>query len=606
MLAFGVFLLASAQRLPVATPSAQRAPSAAPSAQRRPVASPSAQPGPVASPSDFLTFAPPEPPWWEYLIDEHPEIGLLILVLLVSGVAFICVLIPLTRRRRRRNAPASKIRVLRPSPLDGFDSLYPDDITEPANVPDRPVVAKRVRDKPRPRAIAQQPTADTAWQPQQGNVFYPPSEKKWTGAEQAAPKSTVAGRLESAPSPAVVRPSVSEAQPDRPAWVDLLAPPSLQPEVASLRRDLDWLKKEMAALISSSQTHKASLPREQSLAALKELELQDQENARRLEVLEVGLGQVMSHLEEAIGEQLTASHNREQAQTDEIERIAANNLDLSAEIAELREMLEELSEGDRHTPESDSFYAKTLGAILGQNIDALRAGNFEQMSQEVGERLNQFFQLEVPYGDTLQSLCQRAAAINLALKDVAAEMARLKPETVAETAPHLRRAEALDAELGSLQAQLQNRRATVETTLRVPVSIHAGARQTFLNELGRGIRREVDKLSDPQSYFAGELNRLIAGDIVSVVDVCDTIIAHPGTRPELELALSQLFTHAGLRTILPRQGDPFRSAEHERVRAIAGATGKSMSIAQVTRRGFYHAQPDRETLLRRAGVVVYR
>src|ERR1051325_5011643 len=46
--------------------------------------------------------------------------------------------------------------------------------------------------------------------------------------------------------------------------------------------------------------------------------------------------------------------------------------------------------------EPDSFYAKTLGVVLGQNVAALQEGNFERL---IGDRLNQFFQTGVDRGD---------------------------------------------------------------------------------------------------------------------------------------------------------------------------------------------------------------
>jgi molecular chaperone GrpE (heat shock protein) len=160
-------------------------------------------------------------------------------------------------------------------------------------------------------------------------------------------------------------------------------------------------------------------------------------------------------------------------------------------------------------------------------------------------------------------------------------------------------------ELSGLQSQMQNRRATVQASLRIPVSMHAGARQTFLEELGRGIKREINKLSEPQSYFANELRHLVTTDIVAIVDICDRAIAHPASQPELEYALVQLFKTSGLLQILPRQGEPFKIAEQDLIE-VAQAVGRSMTVAQVIARGFYYKDYGNETLLRKAGVSVFR
>jgi hypothetical protein len=442
--------------------------------------------------------------------------------------------------------------------------------------------------------------------PRPRDVFYRPAEKKRDSKEARAGSSTGAASDTSTISQ-VLGTLETPAAPKGAALVDMLSPTLPQRDQESLRQDLDKVKKDILSLtiLLGSQRYEDSSA-DGSLHALAEIEMRERETAKRVVVLEEKLQRVIYELERVGREQLKSVNDQQQVLNEEIGRLRADNLHLTAAFAQLRDDFENSSHGNGQTEELDSFFAKTLGAILGQNVEALRAEEFDQMAQQLGEQLNQFFQLEVPHGSTLMSLRLRAEQINAALKRVVAEMTRLKPETAAEVTLHLQRAEGLAAELGALQNQLQNRRATIETTLRVPVSIHAGARQTFLNELGRGVRREVDKLSDPQGHFARELNRLITSDIVSVLDICDTIIAHPGTHPELETVLGPLFTHTGLRNILPRQGDLFKAAEHEMVRAIASGSGKSMSIAQVTRRGFYHVQPDSEKLLRRAGVVVYR
>jgi len=244
-----------------------------------------------------------------------------------------------------------------------------------------------------------------------------------------------------------------------------------------------------------------------------------------------------------------------------------------------------------------------FGTALGQNIETLQKGNFEQL---IGERLNKFFQTGVARGEELQDLYLRAEEINGALKEVCVQMEKLNPETAKEAQQYRQRIDTLATELSGLQTQLQNRRATVETTLRIPVSTYVGARQTFLDELGRGIKREVNKLNDPESYFASELEHLITTDIVALVDLCDQKIAYPGSSSELESSLTQLFEQAGLRDIVPRQGDPFKMAEQDLIQMVTEVPGKSLTVAQVIKRGFFYKQRTNEILLRKAGVTAYR
>ncbi len=253
----------------------------------------------------------------------------------------------------------------------------------------------------------------------------------------------------------------------------------------------------------------------------------------------------------------------------------------------------------------DAIYAKALGDAFGQTVDTLQNGNFEQ---QIVERLNKFFQTGIEQrGEGLQDLRARAEGISAALKDVSSQMEKLNPHATNEARQPIQRVETVVSDLLGLQAQLQSRRAIIETKLRIPVSMHAGARQTFLDELGRGIRREIDKFTEPESYFEGELERSITADLIAIVDICDKKVASsPGTRPELEAALKRLFEEAGLRQILPQPREPFKTSEQDLVEMVQGRGEPSLTVAQVMTRGFYYKHRDNETLLRKAGVSVYR
>jgi hypothetical protein len=585
-----------------------------------PEAATAGAPSPAPTSTPELGPSDTEFSWLTYVSREQPLIGLFALILGVVVLAVFPVyvvpkLIWRLRRERRMavHRPSINSRQISAATsrkageaADLYASLGSSTRTPPTRIVSDVTASDRISHYVDITPEPLKPADIHASRPRPGDVFYRPSEKKRDTKETragsskgaASDTSTISKVLGTLGSPAATKGA---------ALVDMSSPTLPQRDLESLRQDLDKVKKDILSLtiLLGSQRYEDS-PAGRSLHALAEIEMRERETAERVMVLEEKLQRVVYELERVVREQLKSVNDQQRVRNEEIGRLRADNVQLTAAFAELRDDFENPSHRNGQTAESDSFYAKTLGAILGQNVEALRAGEFDQMAQQLGERLNQFFQLEVPHGSTLMSLRFRAEQINADLKRVVAEMTRLKPETATGVALHLQRADLLAAELASLQGQLQDRRSSIETTLRIPVSLHAGARQTFLNELGRGVRREIDKLSDPQSHFVRELNRLITNDIASVVDVCDTIIAHPGTHPELEAVLGTLLTHAGLRNILPRQGDPFKAAEHEMVRAIASGPGKSMSIAQVTRRGFYHVQSDSETLLRRAAVAVYR
>ena len=342
---------------------------------------------------------------------------------------------------------------------------------------------------------------------------------------------------------------------------------------------------------------------------------------QKLEQTERDIGQKLAAavkaMEELVTEQAALMEKKRGEINNQVNKVAGEgekvkeqfgnfSKELSAVEGRLQERLEELRETVSQQAVPDSFYAKTLGAVLGQNIEALQDGNFERL---MGEHLNQFFQTGAARPESLQSLQElrtRVEGINDALRNVATQMTKLNPQVADDVRPHLQRVEALVTGVSDMQGQLQNRRATIDLG-RVPVSMHVGARQTFLDELGRNIRRELDKFDKPENYFEGELERLITADLIAIVGICDKKVAvPPGARPELEKALEQLFEQAGLRPILPRQGEPFKTAEQDLISMAAKGGGQSLTVAQVVTRGFYYKHHDNETLLRKAGVTVYQ
>ncbi len=572
------------------------------------------------------SFAPtPEPTWWTYLTEEEPVFGIfaLLLVLCVLIVPGLVVLPNLLWRiqhgswqspeLRRKRAPTTA------NPTDDADlyDLFGSDTAKPT-----------VRERTTPAQAADKATL-RSWEPLSSRDDAPSLLSKKSDKEELKREPQAKARVE----PTIKTPAKPEPSAAKPAATQPAALGSLDgKKLVELETKLGQLENMLGQKVDRRdnltdaaranvddmlvQWENSILRRvEESLnrrinEAVKPVEdlMTEQELfvQRKLEETVAQIKQATGEGEK-VGEYLNFLRMLGEAQNGEIKKATADKLDmLRAEISKVRDEMNELSDLSGQMEVPDSFYARTLGVILGQNVEALQDGNFEQLSRQLGERLNQFFQMDVPHGDMLQGLRLRVDAVDAALKEVAAQMSRLNQQAADEAIPHLRRAAAFAAELGGLQEQLQNRRATIETTLRIPVSMHAGARQTFLDELGRGIRREFDKLSDPLSYFEGELKRLITTDIIAVVDICDKKIAHPGAQPALEAALNQLFKQAGLLPIMPRQGEPFKAVEQDMLQIIQSGSGKSLSIAQVVTRGFYCEQQDGKTLLRKAGVAVFR
>jgi hypothetical protein len=337
---------------------------------------------------------------------------------------------------------------------------------------------------------------------------------------------------------------------------------------------------------------------------------------RKLDMRTEKLNRELNALQDLMNEQIASSRQAEQdlqskllavdERYDAISKIVDLNLRQNSETeGRLQEQLGRLENMLIEKVVPDSFYAQTLGSVLGQNVDELKENNFEQLSQQMAERLNEYFRIGIPRAGSLQELRSRADEITAALRDVIARGTTRDPQVATKTGIHLQQAELLLDELNRLQGQLENRQVTIESTLSFPVSAHAEARRSFLDELGRGIKQEIDKWSKPDIYFQGKLERLIRTNLLAVVDTCDEV-SPPRSQPELESSLKHLFELAGLRDITPRHGEPFRTAEQDLIQMVAGESGKSLTVAQVVTRGFYYKHRDNETLLRKAGVMVYR
>lgn len=566
----------------------------------------------TASPVESATPIPaptPDNSWGTY-IDDHL---LFLVVILLLGLALLAVLglvvFPIVRssirNRKRKPRPLSLPKekkqasaTTKPATetemydlLGGGAStstnqetstlLQTDDEPEHTSLPGVSVVAYR-GDKQTPGSQKQHAQEEHARQPRAGDVIEPSPRAEGQAAPPASQDGKRLGELESL---------VQEIQDTLRNKVDRRENLSEAAQV-NVKSMLDNSKKDILARIET--------------------------------MIQQSLTQAVKPMEDLMTEQASSVHTEFEKTANRITQLAGDGEQTRQQLTEL---LKELGQVEKRLQARlaemqtaldrqavpDSFYAKTLGSFLGQNVEILQDGNFEQMAQQIGERLNQFFQTGVARGEGLQELRARAEGINSALKDVTAQMTKLNPQVTDDAGPHMRRVEGLVNELSGLlnelsglQAQLQNRRATVETKLRIPVSMHTGARQTFLDELGRGIKREIDKLNAPESYFEGELERLITADIIAIVDICDKKVAPPpGSRPELEAALKQLFEQAGLRPILPHQGEPFKTAEQDLIEMAQGG-GQSLTVAQVITRGFYYKHRDNETLLRKAGVTVYR
>ncbi|MCS6805451.1 MAG: nucleotide exchange factor GrpE [Acidobacteriota bacterium] len=247
---------------------------------------------------------------------------------------------------------------------------------------------------------------------------------------------------------------------------------------------------------------------------------------------------------------------------------------------------------------ADRLYARLLGLIFGGTVNGLEQDGFEAAMKRAGETLNRFFRDDLPLAKNLQAEAERAKALVEALDNLLTKGAAMNKDVYADLRQASERARRVSREITTIQSQLQNRDITLD--LHIRVSAGPSGYALFLEELGRAVKQAIDKLTDPQAYIQHQLDRLICGDVLMAVDVCDRRLAPPGENPELERALKNVFQAAHLKPIAPIAMEPFQAGEHNIVEFVAG--GRPQAIARTIRRGFYY----QDQLLRKADVAVYK
>ncbi|HJQ70921.1 MAG TPA: hypothetical protein VKA70_18240 [Blastocatellia bacterium] len=269
-------------------------------------------------------------------------------------------------------------------------------------------------------------------------------------------------------------------------------------------------------------------------------------------------------------------------------------------LAKLREELESLI---KEKQESNDFFGKLLGLSFEQNVQELREGAFENLVNQSSDTLNRFVKEGVPQAGVLNEFLTKSKAITSSIRSVVDKACAIDQTAEDQLSPYVERAGNLVAELVSLHEQLKNRQLSM-VNLNVAISAHPAARYTFLQELGMAIKREIDKLRDPQSYFQNRVERLATSDVIAIADICDKQITKHKPNKELEAALGAMFSSAGLKCIMPTLKQAFNPAEQNLIQIMPGSDPSlSQTVASVESRGFKDGQMN---LIRKAGVKVYR
>jgi hypothetical protein len=295
---------------------------------------------------------------------------------------------------------------------------------------------------------------------------------------------------------------------------------------------------------------------------------------------------------------LTRQKQFEEARLEVIAKRVEQARRTERQLIELREQLE------RQT-EPDVTYSHMLGELFGKSISLSGEDNF----RELGEAVNDFFSHQVPApDDNLLKLKERGQAIGSSVEALLVKVRQANGVVDSDLGKHVERVRQIIAEFDAFYCQLSDRQLDLfVTNLRIPVAIHAGARDSFLDELGAALKREIEKLRQPAAYFERQFRQLATSEIVAITDICDkTVKPSLGLNLGLEADLEALFEPAGLKSILPAPMEDFQSSCQDLVEVVTALEpGLNRKIARVISRGFSYQEDNRQDLLRKAAVVIY-
>jgi molecular chaperone GrpE (heat shock protein) len=435
-----------------------------------------------------------------------------------------------------------------------------------------------------------------------------PEENTWTGVDesQQPTKPTPPAANEAPKSDIDAKPSTrpTGAAPPQP---ETKRPQDGSPPASSGTRSLDPTTKAQLADLQESQ-----VKLQQAHASFAELvkDVQVAEKTLRNDVDEK-VNALREELKNNLKEESTillGVLGKQQDQLNKVEQSLDNaHKYMQSQVEHFQKTVARLlAEAERKETEQHSRYSKILGEVLGFNVETLRQGEFDAIVKEAGVRLNHYLSEQRAKVDGLSDLHRKAQAINGEIQTTLEKVRQLKPE-LGKLDQYGERAKRLANDLknvSSLQGQPQN----LTVTLDLPVGKSTDGRAMFLENLGKAIKDQIDRLDDPHAFWSKELEVFATSDIVALADICDVEVmgGRPGSKPELERSLYELFRQAGLEDIVPTLGGPFEPGEQHLIDMVPGSPTNSQTISRVVKRGFYYTGNAKKQLIRKAGVNVYR
>jgi len=299
--------------------------------------------------------------------------------------------------------------------------------------------------------------------------------------------------------------------------------------------------------------------------------------------------------------------SEKQEQINQIQKSSDNaRTYMQSQVEHFEETVKRLiAEAKQRETELQGRHSKILGEVLGLSIETLKEGKFEVIVEEACRKLNQFFSEQPAKADGLNDLHRKAQAINSEMQTTLEKVRKLKPE-LGKLEPYAERAKDLASELRNASS-LQGQPRTFKITLDFPAAKFTKAREIFLEDLGKAVKEQIDRLDDPHAFWSKELEVFATSDIVALADICDVeVTGRPGSNQELEQSLTELFRQAGLTAIVPAPGEPFKPGEQHLIEMVSGPSANSQKIKRVVKRGFYYTGNEKDRLIRKAGVDVFR
>jgi uncharacterized coiled-coil protein SlyX len=258
--------------------------------------------------------------------------------------------------------------------------------------------------------------------------------------------------------------------------------------------------------------------------------------------------------------------------------------DLEARVASQERSLDEVTQAATRNIE-DSLKILVDGALAGR----------------LNESASDFFRRAVPERDGLNERLQGGRQLGTAIDGFLTVVAPNCPE-LRETFQPLREEVLLvENEVeGLLRAP---RDQTLQLDFRVSFSTSPASKETIAEALAGGLRREILKLAEPQTYFDRRLRSIGLRAAQTSIEYLDRSADLARKNETFQSAFNVLLHAAGLTAIVPREGDSYSPQEHqvEQTQPSQDLT-RSHTVARVVARGL--RQDGR--VVRKAAVWLYQ